>query len=106
MLPDGSIRRYNISSLNEDEISRAYRQYLQQDQPTFIYEGSDDHYYITTKTFVLPGVDWVLLSAIPESLLLEEVSNSTQLALMLAMIFYGLSKSSRCIDGITKPIEL
>lgn len=106
VLPDGSIRRYNISSLNEDEISRAYRQYLQQDQPTFIYEGSEDHYYITTKTFVLPGVDWVLLSAIPESLLLEEVSNSTQLALMLAMIFYGLSKSSRCIDGITKPIEL
>lgn len=84
ILPDGTVERYHIGDIDNSEAPRAYEQFLADQTPQFLYKGEKENHYINIKEINMGGLDWVILSAIPEDLLLSYVVANIQLAILLA----------------------
>lgn len=91
VLQDGTLERYDIGKIQNEDIQGAYTQYKKSLDPNFIYEGKDQNFYINVKEIHLTGLDWVLISAIPEGYLIAPAVQSIRLAATLAGIFVLLS---------------
>jgi diguanylate cyclase (GGDEF)-like protein/PAS domain S-box-containing protein len=91
VLQDGTLERYDISKIQNTDILDAYTQYKTNQNPDFFYEGKDQNLYINIKEINIPGLDWVVVSAIPEDFLITPAVQSIRLAAILAILFLLLS---------------
>ena len=88
---DGDLERYGIGEIQNSDIQDAYAQYKTKLEPNFFYEGKDQNLYINAKEIHMAGLDWVVISAIPESYLITPAVQSIRLAAILAALFLLLS---------------
>lgn len=91
VLKDGTLERYDIGKLQNPDIREAYTQYIKSHSTDFLYEGSDQNLYINVHEIQLEGLDWVVVSAIPEGYLITPVAQSIRLAVFLSVLFLVLS---------------
>ena len=73
-------------SFEGSDMQRAWLQYKEKPEPEFFYKGTEDGLYINVDEINLPGLDWVVVSAMPEDYLIAPVENSIRLTIMLAVI--------------------
>ncbi len=91
VLQDGTLERYDIGKIQNPDIQEAYTQYKTNLNPNFIYEGKGQNLYINVTEIQLAGLDWVVVSAIPEGYLITPAVQSIRLAVILAGLFLLLS---------------
>lgn len=88
---DGILDRYGIEEINNTAIQGAYEQYTLHPEPNFLYEGKDQKYYISVKEIEKSGLDLVVISAIPEELMIAPVLRSISIAVWLVVLSLVLS---------------
>src|SRR5690606_37398183 len=64
-LKDGSIERYNISKMNNEAIVQAVGDYNGRDENYYIKR---DGLHINVTEFYRPGMNWLVITAVPDSL--------------------------------------
>ncbi|AGL02854.1 diguanylate cyclase [Desulfoscipio gibsoniae] len=95
VLPDGTLERHSLDKVEDSDFKQAYKKYTVHQDPNFLYEGKDQNIYINVKEIHMEGLDWVVISAIPEGLLITPVVQSihltvllTALALLISLVIY------------------
>lgn len=91
VLNDGTLERYNISKLENSDIKEAYTQYVTSLSRGFMHEGNEHNFYIKINEIQMSGLDWVIVSAIPEGYLINPVVQRFHLAAVLSVLFLLLS---------------
>ena len=66
---DGQMHRVHISELPTLAFSLAFEEAVSQSASKSVQRGEYERYQITTQSFPIPGIDWLVITAIPNSLL-------------------------------------
>ena len=85
------LQQYDIGKIQNSDIQEAYTQYKTNLSPNFFYEGEDQNLYINVNEIQMAGLDWVVVSAIPEGYLITPAVQSISLAAILSVLFTVLS---------------
>lgn len=91
VLTDGTLERMGIHEIEDSDLGEAYEKYNVNSDPHFFYEGKDENFYINVKQIQMEGLDWIVVSAIPEGFLITPVVQSINLAVLLAILALLLS---------------
>jgi len=91
VLKDGTLERHDISKLQNPDIEKAYNQYIMNLSRGFFNKGNEYNFYIKINEIQMPGLDWIIVSAIPEGYLITPVMKSIQLTAVLSVLFLVLS---------------
>jgi hypothetical protein len=75
VLQDGTFERRSISDLRKSDLREAYQRYSDKQDAHFLYAGENEKLYINVREIHMEGVDWVVMSAIPEGLLMNNVKS-------------------------------
>lgn len=114
VLPDGTLKRYNITEIGYSDIQKAYEHYSGNNEPDFVIKGKDERLYVNAREIRLEGFEWVVISAIPEGLLLSNVVKSiymtvfiVALTLLLSVLIYNFvaGRLLRPINSLLKVSE-
>lgn len=100
LLQDGSVRRTSLYEIDIADIRQVYAEYLENRAPYFLYTGGNARLYVNVREIHLPGIDWVILSAIPHSLLMSRVNQMilwtailvTLFLIILILIYNGVTR--------------
>ena len=90
-LQDGTLERYALEDINNTDIQNAYEQYKTNSATEMIYKGENDNFFINTREIHMNGIDWVVISAIPQSIFMTDVMNSIRWAALIATLSMLLS---------------
>ncbi len=107
ILEDGSFRRNEIGDLNNELISRMVQKYNTEQEDAFQFSYQNRGYYVNAVHYQNDGLDWVIVSAIPNNLFTNEIYDSMRLTgliilltlLLIVLIYLGI------IKWIFKPID-
>ncbi len=107
ILDDGTLKRNQISELDSKLMTEIFDQYrmLQEDNFRFIYE--ERGYYVTVLPYQNEGLDWVIISAIPDNLFTQEIYQKmgiTIIIILISILLVSLIYLS-VIKWIFKPID-
>ena len=108
ILQNGTLERHDIGKIQNSDIQDAYMQYKTNLDPNFYYEGKVQNLYMNVNEINMAGLDWVVISAIPEGYLFTPVVQSIHLAAILATLFLLLSFMiyTAIIRRLLKPIRI
>ncbi|MEL1135024.1 diguanylate cyclase [Desulfitobacterium sp. THU1] len=95
---DGSLKSANILDIPNADMKKAYEQYIAEQNPFFVYQGEQGALFVSTRDLHMNGVDWLIITAIPEGVLMTNVENNMHLtislvvlALILSLIIYNIA---------------
>ncbi|NLO35847.1 MAG: diguanylate cyclase [Clostridiaceae bacterium] len=105
--PDGSLKRTLVSDMSSQAIHQAYQEYTRDRNEFFRYRGSGNDLYIATREIQLPGIDWVVLAAIPRSYLLAPVMANLLWTILLAglALFLAIGINVWLTNKLLKPMR-
>ena len=97
VLQDGTLERYALEDIDNTDLQNAYEQYKTNSATEMIYKGENDNFFVNTREIHMNGINWVVISAIPQSIFMTEVMNSIRwaaliatLSLLLSVLIYNL----------------
>ncbi|MGI6085807.1 MAG: diguanylate cyclase, partial [Acetivibrionales bacterium] len=107
VLENGSFKRKNIREVENSEIIQAYEKFVSAEVPDFLHKGEKENYYMSMKGIHMEGLDWVVIAAIPEGLLMSPVTNNIHMTLyisaaavlVLLLVYYSVTR------GYLKPVS-
>ena len=91
VLPDKTLVRFGVEDLHNINIQESYRIYQNNPASSFMARIGQERFFISVQELILPGVDWLIVSAIPENILIKAVYDSmhtTGWALVLLLILF------------------
>lgn len=99
-------KRISIGEMNNKSVSEAYEKYKIDSNNNFVIERENDKFHVTITKFNREGLDWLIITSIPESQFTIDFVKSVRfstilsaIALMLAIMIYRKN-----IELILKPI--
>lgn len=90
-LMDGTLVRFDIHEIENSDLREAYEKYSTNLDPHFFYEGKDQGLYINIKEIQMVGLNWVVVSALPEEFIITPVIQSIYMTVLLALLALLLS---------------
>ncbi|HKM29462.1 MAG TPA: diguanylate cyclase [Bacilli bacterium] len=90
ILPDETLIRYTPEDLDNEGIQKSYEHYKEQETFEKVYKGKSGNYFVDTKEITLEGINWIVMTAIPESIFMKDVTNSmfwSAFAAIISLIF-------------------
>ncbi len=106
-LDDGKIERTNIKEINNSTMFKAYEDYLRTGQTSYQLYNDRDKVMVNITDYQQPGLDWLVITAIPESTFTSGIINNIQLTFgltLLALLFSGLVFYA-LINSAFKPVN-
>jgi hypothetical protein len=91
VLPDGTLKRTTISEMEDRDIQQEYAQYSTSRESVFAYRGGKEKFFVNAREIQMPGIDWILLSAVPEGLYMNSVVASVYLTALLVAFALAVS---------------
>jgi len=85
-LENGQIKRLKLDELGNSDIQKAYEHYKANGRAIQLYRGEKDNYYVSVGKIRLEGIDWTILSAVPESIFVGDVKRSIGLTIFIAAL--------------------
>lgn len=82
-LADGSIKRHTIDETNNQALISAYHQYMDSDQKFYSIKDANDTLNFRITEYKNNGLDWLVITAVPQSLFMADIFSSVQLTLAL-----------------------
>ena len=86
LLDDGTIDRISIYELGNPTINQAYDIYRETAQTQFKVNNNEENFYIHIRELEEAGIDWLVISAIPEALLMADIYANLKLTFFIAII--------------------
>ncbi|MBN1891816.1 MAG: diguanylate cyclase [Clostridiales bacterium] len=100
VLDDGTLQRYGILDIHDEDIQNAYAQYTSEGPEGAIYTGIRNNYVIDFQELNQNGLDWVVITAIPESYFMADIYKSMLWA--AGVLLLSLIVSVFIYSGYTK----
>ncbi|OOM78169.1 signal transduction histidine-protein kinase BarA [Clostridium puniceum] len=91
VLSDGNIERALIGNIENKPIIEAYENYKNTSNESFISQIEDEKYHIKIVEYEKEGLDWLIITSIPESMFTKEIKNNINIAIILIMIAFILA---------------
>lgn len=91
VLPDGTLKHHVLGDIANKDIQKAYEQYKKNPTQEKIYTGKSEKLFVDTSEISMNGLDWILITAVPESLFMTDIIYSMHWAALLATLFLLLS---------------
>ncbi|HNS66826.1 MAG TPA: diguanylate cyclase [Mesotoga infera] len=107
VLPDGTLKRTTISEMEDRDIQQEYAQYSTSRESVFAYRGGKEKFFVNAREIQMPGIDWILLSAVPEGLYMNSVVASVYLTALLVAFALAVSFVAyhMIVGRLIRPIE-
>ncbi len=111
---DGTLERTHIDTIGTPALLQAFSEYESNAKNSMVIPSDGNTFYINVSRFMQPGVDWLILSAVPEGKLVAGIVDSmvrtiwlTVLAILVAIgLYYKISKKLfQPIDGLIDTTE-
>lgn len=104
---DGSVRRFEMLDIEDENVQKVYRQYLLDKQTRDVFRGDGEEYFVNAQPLRLAGISWIVVSAIPKSLFTGDVYAAMRLAGAVASLslLLGILVYSLVIRRTLKPIH-
>ena len=90
-LSDGNIKRALIGDIGNKSISEAYENYKNTSDVSFISQVEDEKYHIKIVEYEEEGLNWLIITSIPESMFTKEIKNNINIAIILIIIAFILA---------------
>lgn len=91
VLQDGTLERYLPEDIQNIGIQSAYENYQTNGEPQQIYRDENGSFFGNIREMQMNGIDWIVLSAIPEANFMTDVRNSMRWTAIIAILFLLLS---------------
>lgn len=103
---NGSIQRNTIESINNSVLNSAYNYYLNNNENNFKFEFQNQEFYISLIPFQKNGLDWLIITSIPGSVLTAGIYNNIRFAsfLILLAILFSIGIYIYLTNKFLKPI--
>lgn len=85
LLGDGATDRNSISEIDNKIINQAYDIYQESSPSQFKVASNGENFYIHIREFNKGGIDWLVISAIPEALLMADIYEIMRLTTIIAI---------------------
>jgi diguanylate cyclase (GGDEF)-like protein/PAS domain S-box-containing protein/putative nucleotidyltransferase with HDIG domain len=107
VLSDGTLKRNTISEMEDRDIQQEYAQYATSGDSIFIYGSGKEKLFVNVREIQMPGIDWILISAIPEGLYMSSVVESVYLTALLVAFALAVSLIAYhiVIGRLIRPID-
>ncbi|MBM4762922.1 hybrid sensor histidine kinase/response regulator [Bacillus sp. B15-48] len=104
---DGTYDRVSIDTIENKEILEAFENYIKTKQDKIIKKTENGHLHIKLTEYKLDGVDWLIITAIPDHQFTGEINKNIQTAIALSLIALLVSMViyRKITDVILKPIN-
>jgi signal transduction histidine kinase/CheY-like chemotaxis protein len=106
-LRDGKIKRISINEVENKAIVKAYENYKKTSDNDFIIEEGNDKSHIKFSEYKNNGLNWIVITAVPESLFTAAINENIKTAALLSIVALLLSIIIyiRSTEAILKPIK-
>jgi two-component system, sensor histidine kinase and response regulator len=88
---DGKIKRISIEQIENSSVIEAYKNYKETLDSSFVIGSEGENTYIKLSEYKNGGLEWLIVTSIPESLFTAEIDKSIQIAIILSIIALLLS---------------
>ncbi len=108
LLDDGSFKQLTVDSIDNTAILTAYEAYKKDTTDTdTIQETADGKLHVRLTEYKQSGIDWLIITGIPNTLFAAEIHQNIQTAILLSVIALLLSFAiyRRSTDAILQPIN-
>lgn len=83
---DGIIDRLRIDQIEDSNFKSAYEKYNLNPDPLFLHKSKDENLYVSVKELKMEGLEWVIISAFPDELLIKPVVYSIRVTVLLSIL--------------------
>lgn len=106
-LSDGSFKRVAIDTTENKAIVKAYEHYKQTGENKVIKKTEDGNLHIKLTEYSQNGLDWLIITAIPDYQLTAEINKNIEAAIFLSILalFLSMIIYKKITDVILKPIN-
>lgn len=107
VLPDGKFKRITIEEIDNKAVITAYENYKKTSDDSYIMKAEKETLHIRLTEYKNEGLDWLIISAIPESLFTDEINKNIRTAIILSILALLLSILiyMKSTEVILKPIN-
>lgn len=91
ILEDGSVKRLTIDEIENQALIKAQEKYKNTKESNFKIKNEKDELYINITEHHEEGLDWLVITAIPESLFMSSIADNMKLTLLLTILALLLS---------------
>lgn len=104
---NGTYKRISIDTIENKAILEAYENYKKTAENKVIKETENGNLHIKLTEYNQDGVDWLIITAIPDSQLTTEINKNIQTAIILSIIalFLSMGIYKKMTDVILEPIN-
>lgn len=88
---DGTVERTTLNRWDASPIQEAYRQYCVSSNTAFAIKGENARQFIKIREYARTGLDWLVISAVPEGLLTDTLNRNIFITVILVLISILLS---------------
>jgi two-component system, sensor histidine kinase and response regulator len=106
-LTDGTYKRIAISDVNNKALVKAYEYYKKFAENQFIIKNEKEKFHIKVSEYKKQGIDWLIMTAIPESQFTIQINKNIQTSLVLSVfaLLFSIIIYMRSTEYILKPIN-
>ncbi len=84
---EGNLQRTHISDLSHSVFERAYSEFTKGDFAVFLQSSRLGNVHVRIQELQLQGVDWLLVTSVPHSLLFSSLYRSISLSVFLILLY-------------------
>lgn len=106
-LPAGKITRINMKEVKNSTIKSAFLKYLKTGSTSFAIPSGKEKYQVNFMEYKNNGLDWMILTAIPESLFKSAIDKAITFSIMMSILaaILAILIYLKNTDNILKPIN-
>lgn len=106
-LPENQVKRKTIQDINDPTIIEAYQNYRQISQTELMVKANSDTFHIKLTEYQKEGLEWLIITAIPESPYTDGIHRKIKLSIVLSMIalIIAIFIYIKSTKKILKPID-
>ncbi len=103
----GTLKRNTMESLSLSIIKTSYEKYLKAHETEFSWNLGEDTWYADIQEYRKAGLNWVIISVIPESFLAAELNRNIEITVQLTFFaaIFSIGIFSLIIRRLYKPIN-
>lgn len=107
LLSDGTIDRTSIQEIDNPIVNQAYEKYREASSTQFKVKSEGENNYIHVREFQKEGIDWLVISIIPEALLMADIYANMRITVIIsfAAAFISIIIYLLFMNNLLKPIN-
>jgi signal transduction histidine kinase len=106
-LSDDKIKRIKIDEIENKVVAQAWQHYQKTAENSFLIKEKHDTLHVKLSEYKREGLDWIIITAIPEGPFAAEISKNIQAAILLSIMamFLSVIIYMKSMDIVLKPID-